>query len=235
MTRSGNSSRRSGASGPARRNSRPTASSPTRPSNRWSACAPGPPRNSRASRGSAPPGSNATARPCSPRSPRRANCPRPSPPSGPPSPPRRLPSCLDRRPSAPRIDRCLPLAMRAPTYIPTEEWTWRLLDRGFTLDEAAAIRGLDQAAIIRHAALMARQGRLIAVETFLTPDVIRRWDAWWCRARQRPSPPRTGDLGRPLGLVSGLPDDRMNDWSRPPIFLIIRTIVGRIRTREPIA
>ena len=73
------------------------------------------------------------------------------------------------------------------TYIPTEEWTWRLLDRGFTLDEAAAIRGLDQAAIIRHAALMARQGRLIAVETFLTPDVIRRWDAW--RAEHGNAPP----------------------------------------------
>ena len=35
--------------------------------------------------------------------------------------------------------------------VPTEEWTRRLLDRGFTIDEAAAIRGIDRSTVIRHA------------------------------------------------------------------------------------
>jgi ATP-dependent DNA helicase RecQ len=54
------------------------------------------------------------------------------------------------------------------TYVPTEEWTWRLLERGFTLDDAAAIRGLDRAALIRHVSLVARQGK----------PVEPGWDAW---------------------------------------------------------
>jgi ATP-dependent DNA helicase RecQ len=63
-------------------------------------------------------------------------------------------------------------------YVPTEEWTWRLLDRGFTLAEAAAIRGLLPADIIRHATLAVRQGRPLVPESILAPDVLRRWDVW---------------------------------------------------------
>jgi len=62
--------------------------------------------------------------------------------------------------------------------VPTEEWTWRLLDRGFTLDEAAAIRGLELSAIVRHALQTARQGRTIPLASFLAPEQIASWDAW---------------------------------------------------------
>jgi ATP-dependent DNA helicase RecQ len=67
---------------------------------------------------------------------------------------------------------------RTSTYVPTEEWTWRLLDRGFDASEAAAIRGFDLAAIVRHAILMARQGRPIPLAAFLTPDRLGHWDTW---------------------------------------------------------
>jgi ATP-dependent DNA helicase RecQ len=71
-----------------------------------------------------------------------------------------------------------PAPVATGSYVPTEEWTWRLLDRGFTLEEAAAIRGLEPAAIIRHATWVARQGRPIPLESFLSPEVIGRWEAW---------------------------------------------------------
>ncbi len=71
-----------------------------------------------------------------------------------------------------------PPASRAASYVPTEEWTWRLLDRGFTLDEAAAIRGLELSAIVRHALQAARQGRTIPLASFLAPEQIASWDAW---------------------------------------------------------
>ncbi len=60
--------------------------------------------------------------------------------------------------------------------VPTEEWTWRLLDRGFTAEEAAAIRGLELATIIRHATSCARQGRPVPLSAFLPPDVLVRWE-----------------------------------------------------------
>ncbi|MBV8383141.1 MAG: RecQ family ATP-dependent DNA helicase [Planctomycetaceae bacterium] len=102
--------------------------------------------------------------------------------------PSAIPSAGSRVPADGPSDRPrLPTAPLAGSYVPTEEWTWRLLDRGFTLDEAAAIRGLDRSAVLRHVALMVRQGRPIAVETFLTPDLIRRWDAW--RAEHGDAPP----------------------------------------------
>jgi ATP-dependent DNA helicase RecQ len=63
-------------------------------------------------------------------------------------------------------------------YVPTEEWTWRLLDRGFTIEEAAAIRGLEPAIVIRHVTWMARQGRPVALEAFLEVETLERWEAW---------------------------------------------------------
>lgn len=91
---------------------------------------------------------------------------RPRKPKAMPSPDVMVPT--DRSPSSP--------------YVPTEEWTCRLIDRGFTLDEAASIRGLDLSAILRHLTLAARQGRLVPLEAFLEPEVLRRWDEW--RAEQ---------------------------------------------------
>jgi ATP-dependent DNA helicase RecQ len=79
-------------------------------------------------------------------------------------------------------------APRPPAYVATEEWTWRLLDRGFTVDEAAAIRALDRAAILRHAASMARQGRVIPISAFLSDDEADRWEAW-LRDHGRDIPP----------------------------------------------
>jgi ATP-dependent DNA helicase RecQ len=70
----------------------------------------------------------------------------------------------------------VPATVHGSSYVPTEEWTWRLLDRGFTLDEAAAIRGLDRSAVVRHATLAARQGKPIDVAALLDPETLRRWD-----------------------------------------------------------
>ena len=63
-------------------------------------------------------------------------------------------------------------------YVPTEEWTARLIDRGFTIDEAAAIRGLDLPMIVRHLTWMVRRGHPFSIETVLSPETIAAWDAW---------------------------------------------------------
>jgi ATP-dependent DNA helicase RecQ len=78
-------------------------------------------------------------------------------------------------------------------YVPTEEWTCRLLDRGFTLDEAAAIRGLERAAIVRHATLAARQGRALPISSLIGDDVLAEWTAWRKTHGDAP-PPGAGDL-----------------------------------------
>jgi ATP-dependent DNA helicase RecQ len=83
------------------------------------------------------------------------------------------------------------------SYVATEEWTCRLLDRGFTLGEAAAIRGLEQTAIVRHLMLAVRQGRTIAPESFLDPATLALWDQW----RSDPlatGPPPGAAIGDPL-------------------------------------
>jgi len=82
-------------------------------------------------------------------------------------------------------------------YVPTEEWTWRLLDRGFTLEEAAAVRGLLPADILRHATLAVRQGKPLTPESFLEPELLRLWDAW--RAEHGDATPPPTDA-RPAGL-----------------------------------
>jgi ATP-dependent DNA helicase RecQ len=85
----------------------------------------------------------------------------------------------DGPPAPARVDRpVVPPTSPSSTYVPTEEWTWRLLDRGFTPHEAAAIRGLELSAVLRHAVLAARQGRAVRIEAFVAPDVLERWRAW---------------------------------------------------------
>ncbi len=54
-------------------------------------------------------------------------------------------------PAAPEAPAAPAPSSGPSSHVPTEEWTWRLLDRGFTLDEAADIRGLERSAILRHA------------------------------------------------------------------------------------
>jgi ATP-dependent DNA helicase RecQ len=80
------------------------------------------------------------------------------------------------------------------SYVPTEEWTWRLLDKGFSLEEAAAIRGLEPAAIVRHATLMARKGQPITVERFVPVGMLGSWE----KIRER------GELSPPAGADEGL-------------------------------
>ena len=74
--------------------------------------------------------------------------------------------------------------------VSTEEWTLRLLEKGFTPDEAAAIRGLEPVAILRHATVAARQGHFVPLASFLGPEMIDRWDAR--RREHGDAPPADG-------------------------------------------
>ncbi len=67
--------------------------------------------------------------------------------------------------------------------VTTEEWTWRLLERGFKADEISAIRGLDDRAILRHATKLARQGKDIPLGSFLDDETLQLWGEL---ARDRP-------------------------------------------------
>jgi ATP-dependent DNA helicase RecQ len=71
-----------------------------------------------------------------------------------------------------------PTTSTASTYVPTEEWTYRLLERGFSALEVAEIRGLSYSAIVRHATLLARQGRPVPLEAFIARETLERWNAW---------------------------------------------------------
>ena len=64
-----------------------------------------------------------------------------------------------------------------------------MLERGFTLDEAAAVRGLLPADILRHATLAIRQGRPLAAESLIAPETLRRWDAWHSEHGNASPPP----------------------------------------------
>ncbi len=99
------------------------------------------------------------------------------PPEPKPEPPRKNP--FTDRPPEPKPES--PVAKPSSTasgktYVPTEEWTWRLLDRGFSLEEAAAIRGLEVGAIVRHATLMARKGHPLDLERCLPRGTLEAWD-----------------------------------------------------------
>ncbi|OJW04200.1 MAG: recombinase RecQ [Planctomycetales bacterium 71-10] len=71
-----------------------------------------------------------------------------------------------------------PRPASASDHVSTEEWTWRLIDRGFTIDEAGAIRGLEPAVVARHLVWMARRGKAVDAEAVAPPDVVAAWDAW---------------------------------------------------------
>ncbi|MBX6314710.1 MAG: helix-turn-helix domain-containing protein, partial [Isosphaeraceae bacterium] len=96
----------------------------------------------------------------------------------------------------------------ARPYRPTEEWTCLLLERGFSLHEAAAIRGLEPSAILRHVALAARQGRKVPLDALLAPDLLARWDAWHREHGEAPPPPEPGIAPElwPLYLACRTPD-----------------------------
>ena len=104
-------------------------------------------------------------------------------PSPPPSRPRPAPApALEPlRPSRPArefgagIEAASPGARPGP-MVPTEEWTGRLLDRDFTAAEIALIRGLEPAAILRHALKLARAGRPVPVAAFVAPAILEVWE-----------------------------------------------------------
>ncbi len=109
-----------------------------------------------------------------PGSPRGAS-PSPSPrPSG-PEPEFAEPPPLPRPPQSAS-------SSSATAYVPTEELTWKLLDRGFSVEEAAAIRGLESSAILRHASWMLKKGKPVPVASFLDPERAALWDAWLARS-----------------------------------------------------
>ncbi len=89
--------------------------------------------------------------------------PRPSPP----------PIRADVRPIA-----TVPPASSTPEHVPTQEWTRRLIERGFTIEESAAIRGLDVATITLQATGLVRKGIQIPTSAYLTDERARRWRAW---------------------------------------------------------
>ena len=66
---------------------------------------------------------------------------------------------------------------RAPPEQPTHYWTWRLLSSGFSVEEAAAARGLDRDTILDHAARAADEGRLVRADWCLPPEVIGALEA----------------------------------------------------------
>lgn len=57
----------------------------------------------------------------------------------------------------------------------TEEWSWRLLERGFTPEEAAEIRGIDLTTVIRHATLAVRAGKAVDLAAFVDAETLNCW------------------------------------------------------------
>ncbi len=100
--------------------------------------------------------------------------------------PRRDPS---PSPAAPTPDVALDL--------PTELWTWRLLERGFTIDEAVAIRGLDRPTVLQHAVQAARDGKPVPLSAFLDDATAGRWTAWYETHGESKPPPHPDHDGPP--------------------------------------
>ena len=83
--------------------------------------------------------------------------------------------------------------IRPSSHVPTEEWSRRLVESGFSIDESSAIRGLERSTIVRHLVLSIRQGRHVPISNVLDPEVIGGWDAWR-REHGDDAPPNAGDL-----------------------------------------
>ncbi len=60
---------------------------------------------------------------------------------------------------------------------PTHYWTWRLLNKGFSVAECAAIRGLSAEEILDHAICAAREGRRVELEWCLSADLVRELES----------------------------------------------------------
>jgi len=120
----------------------------------------------------------------------------PAAPPGSPGPGLAAPAPSSSTAPGPAANGTAPVSPPTPdAYVSTEEWTWRLLDRGFTPAEAAAIRGLERSAIVRHATSAACHGKLIPLEAFLAPEVLARWDDWRRDHGEKPPPDDPGGPG----------------------------------------
>ena len=73
------------------------------------------------------------------------------------------------QPSGPKLD---------PSRVETEEWTWRLLDQGFSAEEIAAIRGIEVVAVARHARMIQKKGKRVPLDRFLADTQMEDWDSW---------------------------------------------------------
>ncbi|AMV37258.1 HRDC domain protein [Planctomyces sp. SH-PL62] len=94
----------------------------------------------------------------------------------------------------------------ASDRVSTEEWTWRLVDRGFSIEEAAAIRGLDASVVARHLVWMVRRGKPLDPSAIAPAEVVAEWDAWMAE--------------HPEGEAPAEPADRAHLW---PLFRVCRT------------
>ncbi|WP_165224213.1 RecQ family ATP-dependent DNA helicase [Aquisphaera insulae] len=95
-------------------------------------------------------------------------------------------------PDATRVPAATPSA-----HVSTEEWSYRLIAKGFTVTDAAAIRGLEVAAVIRHLTWMVRRGMALEPSSLASAESLDRWERW--RAdRGDDAPPPDDDL--PAGL-----------------------------------
>ncbi|MDG3005594.1 RecQ family ATP-dependent DNA helicase [Paludisphaera mucosa] len=126
-----------------------------------------------------------------------------------PRPPRTTTPPATKTPVAAAPSPATP-AMPAPAtssdHVSTEEWTWRLLDRGFTIEDAAAIRSLDPSVVVRHLVWMVRRGKPLAASAIAPEAVVTAWDAWMA--------------ARPDGEAPVEPADRLYLW---PLFRACRT------------
>ena len=74
-----------------------------------------------------------------------------------------------------------------------EEWTARLIERGFLIDEAAVIRGMERRVILRHLGWVLKRGRLLRIKEALEPDLIGRWSSWLAEEGDETPPPDARD------------------------------------------
>jgi ATP-dependent DNA helicase RecQ len=72
-----------------------------------------------------------------------------------------------------QCDHCAPLRAKRPAArVPhaSAETSWSLLDKGFALEEVARLRGITEETVLGHLALVARQGRAIALDKAIAPE-----------------------------------------------------------------
>ncbi|MFO0907892.1 MAG: hypothetical protein U0794_05940 [Isosphaeraceae bacterium] len=74
-----------------------------------------------------------------------------------------------------------------------ELWTCRLIERGFGIDEAAAIRELDRLAILASTSSRAR-GSPSASPSCSAPEAVEAWDAWLAQQSVDPGPDDTAQV-----------------------------------------